>query len=121
MSEIEGIKRIYDQGDTGIAWLIEWKSVTQADTCKRFLAPAMSDGCFSVDGTFGGTSVALHGSNNPDDTDFTALKDIFENVIGIAGGAGKAQVAENPLAYKPVLTGGAGTSIDIRLLLYGRR
>lgn len=112
------VKR-YDQGRQGMAFLVEWTGVTENDTFKRHIAPAMSDGCFSVDGTFGGTSIALHGSNSQDDEHFTALKDIFDNVIGISS-AGKEQVAENPLAYKPVRTGGSGTTITVRLLLYGR-
>lgn len=112
------IKKI-DEGNRGMARLIEWTGVNEGDTCTRFISPAMSDGCFSVDGAFGGTSVALHGSNSQADEHFTALKDIFDNVIATSS-AGKEQVAENPLSYKPVLTGGSSTTITIRLLLYGR-
>jgi hypothetical protein len=111
--------KTYDQGKKGQGILVEWTGVNEGDTCTRFIAPALSDGCFSVDGTFGGASVALHGSNAQTDANFTALKDIFDNAIAITT-AGKEQVAENPLAYKPVITGGAGTTITIRLLLYGR-
>jgi len=119
MAVIEYTVQRYDQGKQGVAFLVEWTGVSESDTCRRYIAPAMSDGCFSVDDAFGGTSVALHGSNAQTDTHFTPLKDIFENTIAISSAA-KNQVAENPLSYKPVLTGGSGTTITIRLLLYGR-
>jgi hypothetical protein len=119
MSVVQHTVKKYDQGRQGLAFLVEWTGVNNGDTCSRYIAPAMSDGCFSVDGTFGSTSVALQGSNSQDNEHFTPLKDVFDNVIAISS-AGKEQVAENPLSYKPVLTGGSGTTITIRLLLYGR-
>ena len=120
MAVIAPVETKYDQGRSGIAKLITWADVTEADSFGRYIAPALSDGCFSVDGTFGGATITLHGSNAPTDANFTALKDIFDTAISIATNAGKQQIAENPLQYKPVRTGGSSTVLTVRLLLYGR-
>ena len=121
MAVVNPVITAYDKKGWGPAqaFLVSWEGVTESDTCARYIAPVMNDGIISVDGTFGGTSVALHGSNDPADANFIVLKDIEDTVIGISA-AGHSQVAQHPLQYKPVLTGGSGTTINIRLLLYGK-
>jgi hypothetical protein len=112
----------YDKRGWGTqqAFLVEWKTITQGDTCARIIMPAQNAGIVSVGGTLNGGTIALHGSNNPTDTDFLVLLDITETALtGL--GLSHRQVLDHPLAYKPILTGGGGsTDIDVRLLLYGR-
>lgn len=122
MGVIKHKVRTFDMKGWGTqqAFLVEWKTIEQGDTCDRFIGPALNAGIVAVTGTLNGGTIALHGSNNPVDANFLVLEDIEGNPIATLGLAHK-QVAEHPLAYKPILTGGgATTDIDVRLLLYGR-
>ena len=99
----------------GAAYIVQWASVSENDTCNAVSYPLHSDKSIQVTGTFAGTSVALQGSN--DGSNFEALNDPTGNVIGITA-AGIKAVLEDTRYIKPVLTGGTGVSVTITMLVH---
>lgn len=99
----------------GSAILVVWTPVTQADSCRAVEYPKHNDKSIYVSGTFGGASVALHGSN--DRTNFAALNTPASVAIAITAESVKA-VLENTVQVKPVATGGAGQSITVSMLVH---
>ena len=93
---------------------VTWATVTEADTCGPAALPEFADKSIQVFGSFGGTSVALHGSNDGGTT-FAALNIPAGTAIAITTASIK-QVLENTEQIKPVLTGGTSTSISVVVL-----
>jgi hypothetical protein len=88
-----------------------WSSLDESDKGSWLQVPGLVDS-IGVTGTFGGASVALHGTNaaSPADSDAgVALKDSAGVTIAITSAAIK-QILEHPSYVKPVLTGGDGTT-----------
>lgn len=102
------------KGD-GSTLLYTWTPVTQADTCNPIQVPEHSDKSIQVSGAFGGTSVAVAGSN--DGVNFSSLRDPSSTVIAIVAGTDLRAILENTYQIRPVLTGGAATSISINMLV----
>lgn len=102
------------RGD-GSCVMVLWTPVTEADTCVPFEAPDLTDKSVHVYGTFGGSSTAIHGSNNGG-TSFAALNDPSSTAIAITTEKIKA-VLENTQQIKPVITGGAAQSLSVAVLV----
>ena len=99
----------------GSTLLVTWTPVTEADSCGAISLPEYSDKSVQVAGTFGGTSIAVQGSN--DGTNFASLNDPTQTVIAIT--AAKVQaVLENTVVIQPVRTGGSSTSVTISILFH---
>lgn len=90
---------------------LTWTPVTEADTCGPAALPDYADKSIQVFGTFGGSSTALHGSNDGGTT-FAALNLPSGSAIAITA-AGIKAVLENTEQIKPVATGGSSQSITI--------
>lgn len=117
MATINPTRSDVSEKRNGSAIVVTWTNVTEADTCTAINMPEFADKSIQVAGTFGGTSVAIQGSN--DGSNFSALRDPTSTVIAIttaAGGAGLKAVLENTWQIKPVLTGGASVSLTISVL-----
>lgn len=93
---------------------VTWTPVIETDTCAPASLPEFADKSIQVFGSFGGTSVALHGSNDGGTT-FAALNIPAGTAIAITTTSIK-QVLENTEQIKPVLTGGTSTSISVVVL-----
>lgn len=108
---------IVDIGLTGSGYVFQviWAAVTENDSCRAVQYPEYADKSIQVSGTFGGASVALHGSN--DGTNFAALNDASGTVIAITTAKIKA-VLENTFQIKPVITGGAAQSLNVSMLIH---
>lgn len=108
---------ITDVGQTGSGYVFQavWANVTEADSCQAVQYPEYADKSIQVFGTFGGASVALHGSN--DGTNFAALNDASGTVIAITTAKIKA-VLENTVQIKPVITGGASQVLTVAMLIH---
>lgn len=104
-----------DIGDTGIdGWMLTWPNIGNADTPMPVSFAGYADKSFQVEGTFGGTSVAITGSN--DGVNFHPLTDPTGVTIGLAA-AGLKEVLEHTLYLAPALTGGSGSSITATLFV----
>lgn len=104
-------------GNNGVG-VVTWGPCAAGDTCTGFLIPR---GCgaqvgVQVDGTFNTTAITMQGSN--DNTTYVTLTDRFAAAFSKTAAAfGEFQISA---AYvKPVLTGGTGTALYIRMTLRG--
>lgn len=100
---------------------VEWLAVTESDTFDAagpaLGIPMFSDKSVQFDGTFGGGTFTLEGSN--DGTSFFGLNDPSSTAISHTA-AGLDQVLENPSHIRPARTGGTGVSINVRLVIHGK-
>lgn len=69
-----------------------------------------------IDGTFGGATVALQGSN--DGVDYFTLKDVTGTAISTTAAA-YFEFSSSALYLKPTISGGTGDSIDIIIVMRG--
>lgn len=109
------VRDVSPSGD-GAALLYTWTPVTEADTCAPIATPKHSDKSIHAYGTFGGASVALHGSNN-DGATFAALNTPASAAIALIADSIKA-VLENTQQVKPVITGGTAQILSVGLLVH---
>ena len=85
-----------------------WAGITAGSTMKAVSGPGWVDRSIQVEGTFSAAStITAQGSN--DSTNFHTLHDPFSNLISFAA-AGLTQIIEVTNNFKPVLTGGDGTT-----------
>lgn len=102
-------------GVKGRVQIYKWLNIAAGDTCGVVYLPEHSDKTVMAVGTFGGTSVAIHGCIDPAAGTFVALKDQSDNVIAITAD-GVETIVNAVFCYKPVLTGGAGTTVTVWLM-----
>lgn len=93
---------------------IVWTPVTENDTCVAVQMAQYADKSIQALGTFGGATVALHGSNDNNVT-YAALNTPASAAIGMTV-AGIKAVLENTEYVKPVITGGTGQSLTIAMV-----
>lgn len=96
--------------------VITWTPVTEADTCAPAACGDFADRSVQFDGTFGGATVKLQGSNNG--SAYADLTDPQGNAISKTSAALEA-VMELTAYTKPVISGGTSQSLTITLI--GRR
>jgi hypothetical protein len=93
-----------------------WAAVTHADTplAQTLVGTKGICGSIQVAGTFGGMTVALHGSN--DGTNYSVLKDIQGSDMSFT--ANSLKDFTTACAFiKPVITGGAGANVNIYVIM----
>ncbi len=93
--------------------MYSWLTMGNADTGTPMSDPDKPDMTLTVDGTFGGATVVLEGSN--DGTNYHTLT----NPEGVAlsfTAAAISLVTEVPLWIKPATSGGSGTSLNVYVL-----
>lgn len=93
-----------------------WTPVTENDTCRALYYPNFNDKSVQVLGTFGGATIAVHGSNDGGTT-YAALNDPTGTAIGITSAKIKA-VLENTEFVKPVISGGSSQSVTIAMMIH---
>ena len=117
MASIAPVKTFGGSKGDGSTYVVTWTPITNADQCIAWSAPEYSDRSVHVSGTFGGTSIAVQGSNNAG-VSFASLNDPTSTVIAITTEAIKA-ILENTDQIKPVRSGGDGTtSITVSMLFH---
>ena len=90
--------------------IVTWAAVANADTFEAIDVGKYKDASYQIKGTFGGTTVAIQGSN--DDTTFaTLVKD--GTGAATATAADLFDVTAKPKSIKPLMTGGAASSITV--------
>lgn len=102
----------------GVDTNVQWETVTESDTFQALRVGFQKSlaGCLQVTGTFGGATVALHGSN--DGTNFYLLKDL-QGVDAELTAAGLIEFTTAALYVKPVASGGSSQSVTANLVLRG--
>lgn len=96
-----------------------WTAVTAGDMGESLVAPYLSDKVVHVNGTFGGATVFIEGSNVSATGPFQPIVDPQGVAISFVA-SGMEQLLENPLYVRPrVSNGDATTSINIRIISRG--
>jgi hypothetical protein len=96
--------------------IMEWASLGVGDDGDWMLLSHYADKNVHVYGTFGGATVTLQGSNEDTPANPASLRDPDKVALALSSSAPMEQVLENPLRVRPVVTGGAGTSLTVRLV-----
>lgn len=92
----------------GRVYVIEWTGLLQGDTGAWMETAHYGDKTLHVYGTYGGATVTLQGSNENTPSNGFALT-TPTGALSFTSNDG-AQVLENPLHIRPVVTGGDGTT-----------
>lgn len=99
--------------------VVKWETVTENDTCQPYLMPpGYKDKTFMATGTWGGGSIGLRGSINPDETtvaNFEPLDDHTGTVIGPTADD-ILVIAQNCLRYAPGTPTGTGVDLDVWMM-----
>lgn len=100
----------------GDAWVASW-TVGNADDgapCEMIMA---SDKSVQVEGTFGGATVVIQGSN--DGTNWRTLSDPSNAALSFAA-AGLEAIQEHTRYIRPLSSGGTGTSVTVTIFMRGQ-
>lgn len=106
------ITRISTFGDR--AHVIAWLGMATTDTGKPLEMPGSSDRSVQINGTFGGATVTLRGSN--DGVNYVTLTDPQGNAISATSATLEA-VTEITRFVRPEVSGGAGVNVNVYLLV----
>lgn len=107
----------YDIHLYGYNWLLVPQS-QDGDPLNLETIQNYSDRSIQIDGTFGGATAILLGSN--DGVTYLTLKDAFGNDISITTSNALKQITEVCNFIKPRVTGGDGTT-SLNFRLFGRK
>lgn len=110
MATITPVKESVEGG----SFVATWTGVAPGDTCEPVQFGGAPDRSVQVVGTFGGATINIHGSN--DGTNYTSLTDPQGNDIAITAAKIEA-ISELTRYFKPVISGGAGSSINVILFM----
>lgn len=111
------VTRIDDGGVRGV-YLATWASMGNADTGAAVALGGGYDRSVQIEGTFGGATVTLQGSN--DGSNWETLTDPQGNGIAKTAAALEA-VTELTRYVRAITSGGAGTSVTVTMLIRGQR
>lgn len=96
--------------------IVTWSLTTADGTGTQLIAPMYADKSIQVYGTFGGTTVIIEGSNDSGASTFFTLNDPQGNALSLTSATGE-QILENTYLVRPRLSGGAGATVTVKLLL----
>lgn len=99
-------------------YLATWSAMGNADTGTSVLMSGAADRSVQIEGTFGGATVVIQGSN--DGSNWQSLTDPQGNAISKAA-ASLEQISELTRYIRAVTSGGTGTSVNVNVLLKGQR
>lgn len=118
MASIEGvITKVHDGGVLDV-WLATWAGVGNADQGTAVPMSMSSDRSVQIEGTFGGATVLIEGSN--DGVFWRTLTDPQGNPISKTSPSIE-QISEITRYVRPSTTGGAGTNLTVSLIMKGQR
>lgn len=105
---------------SGGAHALVWRNVKQGDTCVPVQYVGGRDRTIQAVGVFGGATVTIEGSLDPDinTAAFNQLTDLFANNISYTAN-GIDAITELVTQVRPVVSGGSGTTDVTVWLLFG--
>ncbi len=105
----------------GNTFHVIWETLTETDNVGHPISiPGASDKSVQIVGTVGGATVLIEGSNvliPSVDGDWATLHDENGDLLSFTSIDVGHAVSENTLHVRPRLTGGAGTDVDVLMLL----
>lgn len=103
-----------DISQDGSVYKVQWTPLTNSNTDgSPVVATEWADRCVSIDGTFGGATVVIQGSN--DGSNWYTLNNAQGTAISGTAGLLK-QIVEVPYYIRPLLSGGAGSSVTVTMI-----
>lgn len=110
-------------GRNSSVFIVTWGPLALGEAGNFFAAPALTDATVQIYGTFsGGASLAMQGSNDTDEAtaEWETLSEPDGTLISAIVADDMAQILESPYKYRPIVTGGDGsTSITVKLKVVG--
>lgn len=97
-------------------WIVQWPAMGNADTGTSVRMGGASDRSVQIEGTFGGATVVIQGSN--DGTNWQTLTDPQGNALSKTAAA-LEQIEELTQYIRASTSGGTGTNLNVTLLLKG--
>jgi hypothetical protein len=94
--------------------VVSWTGGATGDTGTAYSDPGGGDRSVQIEGTFGGSTVNIHGSNNG--TEYHLLTDPQGNDLAKTA-ADLEQITEQVRHIRPNCTGGAGSAIAVTLVI----
>lgn len=104
-------------GAIGRASLFTWAALATSDTGTPVNSSAFADRSVQVNGTFGGSTVTIEGSN--DGVNYTTLTDTAGAALSFTV-AGIRQILQITRYIRPLVTGGAAAAVNVNLLVVGK-
>lgn len=100
----------------GDAWVASWDlgNADQGAACEMIMA---SDKSVQIEGTFGGATVVLQGSN--DGSNWKTLSDPSNTALSFTS-AGLEAVLEHTRYIRPSSSGGTGTAVTVTVFMRGQ-
>jgi hypothetical protein len=98
------------------SFVIKWTAVTEADTCAPVAIPTHADRSVQVNGTFGGATAVIQGSN--DGTNYLTLNNPADAALSFSS-AGLEAILESTAYIKPLISGGTGQTLNIYIHMRG--
>ncbi len=97
--------------------IYKWLGISEGDTCLFVELPDHKDKTIQVFGTFGGATITPEGSmdDNEGSEEFFDLKDPNDNALAFTLAGGNT-ILENVWKFRPKITNGSGSSINVYLL-----
>lgn len=117
MANITPVVTRVEDGGVFDVYLATWPAMGNADTGLPVAMSGSSDRSVQIEGTFGGATVVIQGSNNG--TNYQLLTDPQGNDISKTT-ADLEAITELTRYVRPVTSGGTGTSVTVSLLLRGK-
>jgi hypothetical protein len=104
------------QPEDGASVIYKWAAVTEADTFESVVVPTYQDMSVQVGGTFGGATITIQGTLDPDEAEYSTLTSTDESSDLTFTAIGLQVILQNTHRIRPLISGGAGTSVDVFLL-----
>ncbi len=106
----------YELPHSGSARLYKWEGITDGDSGEPLQLPIKNDKSVQVVGSFGsGGEVTMEASNLPDGATYDACRNISDVAI-VFDAAGREQIVDVSLWFRPRHTAGTGVDVDVYLL-----
>jgi hypothetical protein len=109
-------------GRNSAVFIVTWGPLANDETGDVFAAPSLTDATIHSYGVFSGASLSLEGSNDTDasTTEWETLSEPSDTLYSGIIASGIAQILESPYKYRPVVSGGDGsTAITVKLKVVG--
>lgn len=115
MAVIKAVKIEHGYGHIAEIW--KWAALTEADTADPVVVPHKADKTVQVLGTINGGTIEMRGSVLPEApaADLFVLDDNAGVAIAITDKKPRL-IAQNVATFAPVITVGAGMSVDVYLV-----
>lgn len=95
-----------------------WTLVTESNTLGPVYMPAYTARSISFEGTFGGATAVINGSN--DGTNYSGLNNLQGSAVSKTSAA-IVQIQESTIYYQPAISGGSSQSMTVTMLFVGPR